>query len=291
MIPFTLPSPAKINLYLHITGKRDDGFHLLDSGVTFAKIGDELHFETATSFLFHVNGPYAAAFSEKDLNAAATSHNLVVKAAHSFSKATGCPLNVKITLTKNLPLGSGIGGGSSNAATTLEGLSQFWDIKDAPLYDIAKTLGSDVAVCLSPHTLKLMQGIGELISPLPLSLPPLAILLVNPNIPCPTAAVYKTLRLESYTQPLTLETSDSPIDFLKNMTRNDMTEAAINIVPEITDVLKCLSEQRECLLARLSGSGATCFGLFSNKTDCITAENNIRAKHPNWWIKTTICRN
>ncbi|MEK7800911.1 MAG: 4-(cytidine 5'-diphospho)-2-C-methyl-D-erythritol kinase, partial [Pseudomonadota bacterium] len=168
-----------------------------------------------------------------------------------------------------------------------------WDIKDISLHDIAKILGSDVPVCLLPHTPKRMQGIGDSIDPLTYQMPEMHMLLINPNIPCPTPAVYKALKLSSYTQPLNIPVTQRTEDFLgflKNNTRNDMTEAAIGIVPEIADVLECLSEQNDCLLARLSGSGATCFGIFSNEKDCTTASKKISAKYPQWWVQSTIVK-
>lgn len=278
---FSLISPAKINLYLHITGKRADGYHLLDSLVTFTDFGDEISFAPSSTFTFTVDGPYASAFSASDLSTSPDSGNLVVRAAYALSHASGHELKADIRLTKNLPLGSGIGGGSSNAATCLAGLARLWNLKDADSSSIAATLGSDVPVCLPPHSGKRMQGVGEMVTAF--DVPQLNLLLVNPNIPCPTPAVYKNLNLTNFTQPSS-PTTDNFIGFLKNKTQNDMTGAAIGLVPEIADMLKAIENQSGCQLARMSGSGATCFGIFEDLEKLEQSKNAIRTRHPGWWI-------
>ncbi len=284
-------SPAKINLTLHITGKRGDGFHLLDSLVAFTNYGDTVTLTPQSGFGFTVSGPYAGAFAPQDMVTTLDSRNLVVRAAHHLAQATGNPLDVAIHLNKNLPLGSGIGGGSSNAATTLAGLASLWDINDSHLLTaIAAELGSDVPVCMPPHRAAQMRGVGDVLVPLANPLPHLHLLLVNPNIPCPTPAVYRALHLDNYTAAIDLPaftSSHDLVDFLARHTRNDMTAAAINIVPAIADVLTDLDRTSGCLLARMSGSGATCFGVFADKETVNTAALHLQTQHPAWWVMAT----
>ncbi len=277
-------SPAKINLTLHITGKRDDGFHLLDSLVTFTDFGDELTFTPQNGFRFTVSGPFATAFAPQDVLVDGNSGNLIVRAAHKLAAATGHPLDVAIHLTKNLPLGSGIGGGSSNAATTLAGLAALWGLDNTPLLTtLARELGSDVPVCLPPHHAVQMQGVGDVLVPLAAKLPRLHLLLANPNIPCPTPAVYRGMAMNDYATPMVLpvfKTTHDFVDFLIQKTRNDMTGAATRIVPQIADVLKALNHTEGCLLARMSGSGSTCFGIFADGDSAHAAATQLRARHP-----------
>lgn len=274
-----------------MTGRRNDGFHLLDSLVTFADIGDTLTFSSSDSFDFTVSGPYSPSFDSADLLTSPASKNLVVRAAHALSAHFGVDLNVAIHLTKNLPLSSGIGGGSSNAATCLKGLVDFFqiDVTTNALLDIATSLGSDVPACLTAKPCR-MEGIGEIITPLTTPLPPCPIVLVSPNRPCSTPTVFKTLKYNrpSASAPIypVFDTPQTLSHFLNTQTRNDLTEAAVQTEPSIQDILHALNQSNGVLCARLSGSGATCFGLFATFADSITAQSEIKKNHPNWWVKS-----
>lgn len=165
--PLTIFAPAKINLFLHVTGRREDGYHTLDSLVAFADTGDHLVLEQASDFELEIKGPYAQAFKPKELDASPSSSNLLARAAWDMARLFQKNLAIKVTLTKNLPLGAGIGGGSSDAATMIWGLLEYWKITDKPkeLMALAQRLGADVPACLSCVTSR-MEGIGEILTPL-----------------------------------------------------------------------------------------------------------------------------
>jgi 4-diphosphocytidyl-2-C-methyl-D-erythritol kinase len=285
----TASAPAKINLHLHIIGKREDGYHLLDSLVCFANIADQLSFTPAHELSFTCEGPFANDFSPIDKSSSRESTNLVVRAAWLLADRLGRHPDVAIHLTKNLPLGSGIGGGSSDAAACLRGLMALWGahIPEETLHTLATGLGSDVAVCLSPKA-RLMQGIGDILRPAP-RLPVLSALLVNPGIPCPTPAVYKALTLPQFSEkasfPDAFLSPSCCAQFLLEETRNDMTESAVKTVPAIADVLESISALPGCLLSRLSGSGATAFGLFPSPESSANAAQILAAAQPGWWVR------
>lgn len=288
MTTTSLLAPAKINLYLHVTGKRADGYHLLDSLVSFADIGDMLSIAPATCFSFHVKGPYAPNFTAQDLDPSLSSGNLVVKAVRALSEITGRTPAFKITLTKNIPLESGLGGGSSDAATCLRGLMKLWNITpDAPfLNELMLNLGADVPVCLSCKS-AYMRGIGEEISPLT-HMPEIPILLVWPGKGHSTKSIFKhyTAAYKSgIAAPKGFDTTDMLIDFLSK-TGNDLYEAASHITPDIKQVLDLLNRQDGALLSRMSGSGTSSFALFKNEKTAKTAAQNILQSHPEWWIRT-----
>lgn len=258
-------APAKINLSLHITGKRTDGYHTLNSIIAFTDIGDEVILEPADGFFFKVEGP-------KDIE---NENNLVVKAARLMAEKFGKDLNCKITLVKNLPIASGIGGGSADAAATLRAFSKFWGI-DEDISDIALKLGADVPVCLKTKA-QYVTGIGENLQDI--QIPAFSIILINPNISCATANVFSKFK-QSYKSEMP---APQKIDlrFLQTQ-ENDLTTAACEIVPQIENILKILKNAQ---LARLSGSGATCYGLFENAGNAQTAAEKIQQENPNWWVK------
>lgn len=274
-------APAKLNLYLHITGRRADGYHDLDSLVAFAGCGDDVRLEKAGHFEFVIEGPQAAALKDEN-----TESNLAVKAARSFAALTGRVLDVKLTLIKNLPVASGIGGGSSDAAAALRVLAQHWGIApdDPRLHTAAAQHGQDVPVCL--HT------IGNHITPAGTApapeLPHTDIVLVNPGKPLPTPDVYRAYRESgaAFSQPMPL--TEPPKDSAALVTalqlrRNDLYPPALKLMPVIGYVIAAL-EKSDALLARMSGSGATCFGLYADRAAARAAAASIFAQHPGWWV-------
>ena len=269
---------AKVNLYLHITGKRADGYHLLDSLIVFADTGDEISLAPADRLSLTIDGPFAAGLD-------AGPENLVLRAAHALQDATNSRRGAAIRLTKNLPVASGIGGGSADAAATLSGLCGLWDVAPgrAALHAIAAKLGADVPVCLDGAA-SFVGGIGEELVPAR-GLPPAWLLLANPRIATPTPAVFKA-RQGPFSKAA--RWSEPPRDFADLASRlqscaNDLTEAAIGVTPAIRDVLVALAALPGCVLVRLSGSGATCFGLFADEQSARAAESKLHAARPNWW--------
>lgn len=280
-------APAKINLFLHILGKRDDGLHDLQSLATFADISDTIVIEPAKRFSFCIDGPMARRFEAKDCDASAQSGNLVVRAAYMLAEAVDKPLDCKITLTKNLPLGSGIGGGSSDAAACLWGLCQLWNIplQSVAVQNIMRDLGSDVPVCMSCKT-AIMSGDGSLLSPAP-DLPEIPILLVYCGKPSDTASVYKNFG-GMFSVEKDIPEKFSGIDHLINFlhsTSNDLFSSAVRLVPDIRESLQAIDQQDGALISRMSGSGSTCFGLFESVESCMVAAENIMLAHPDWWVR------
>jgi 4-diphosphocytidyl-2-C-methyl-D-erythritol kinase len=266
-------APAKINLFLHVGDKRADGFHALQSLVAFTETGDELQFAAGEGVSLAIDGPFGAGLS-------AGADNLIVKAA----RALGSERGARVTLTKNLPVASGIGGGSADCATTLRGLNSLWGLgRDvAALQKIGASLGSDVPVCITCRP-QWMEGRGEILTELP-PLPELPIVLVNPGVGVPTGKVFAaltTLRGVGLPLPPKFSGAADLIAYLKD-TSNDLEAPARIIAPVIGEVLDFIAGEG-ALLARMSGSGATCFGLFANADTAARAAAAIRAAHSSWW--------
>ena len=280
---FRIEAPAKINLYLHVLGRRDDGYHLLDSLIAFAAVHDVVTVRHAEVLSLSIDGPFAGGLPDGD-------NNLVLRAARSLApdETTGAV----ITLTKNLPVAAGIGGGSADAAAALLALAALWRIDDtaAELARIGIGLGADVPACLNGSPLY-VGGIGEEIEPAP-ELPPMGVLLVNPMVPLSTEAVFSKFG-DGFTRAARLggPWTDAP-DFAAELAsrRNDLTGPAGAVEPAIASVLSALDEHDTCLLARLSGSGPTCFGLFGNEAEAIRAGEKIAASHTGWWVCPTLFR-
>lgn len=274
-------APAKINLSLHVCGRRADGYHLLDSLVAFAGVGDWISVRRADDFALAITGPFANAFDPSD------GENLVLRAARFFAAATGRNEGAHITLQKNLPVASGIGGGSSDAAATLTALGQAWDENLAQLADadLAAALGADVPVCLR-RTPTFMRGIGEQLTPAP-ALPPAWLVLVNPGKPLATKGVFATLngRFSAPAAETIFAGLSSVWDLAQAVakTRNDLARPAEELMGEIGEMLRQIEETRGCLLARMSGSGPTCFGLYEDSRAAGAAAETIRAARPGWW--------
>ena len=280
-------APAKINLTLHITGQRDDGYHEIDSLVTFATVGDELLLAGAWVTSLTVEGPEAAGVP-------ADMDNLALQAA----QLAGAERKAAITLTKNLPSSSGIGGGSADAAAAWRGMLVLGDegetqadtqflMPDITLETQARALaalGADVPMCMASQPLR-AQGIGERLTFHPL--PPLFAVLVNPRVPVSTPQVFAALASKTNApMPETLpdfQTTAALIDWLKTQ-RNDLEAPAIRIAPQIGEVLDRLAKLENLGLARMSGSGATCFALFAKIDDAKAAAQAIRDDLPDWWV-------
>lgn len=268
---FTLSAPAKINLFLHVTGRLENGYHTMQSLMVFTDAGDTLSFEAHDGFSLQVNGPFAAALSGE---------NLIAQAAQKLAAQYGRKPDARITLTKNLPVASGIGGGSSDAAATLKGLAQLWQLpKDtAALAGIARTIGADVPACLYGHPLW-AEGIGDKILPLT-GFPPLHLVLVNPLVATPTPQVFKTFN-GRFAAPLPVP-SGGWMEFLQTA-HNDLSAPAAAVTPEIRDVMTALENTGTPQLCRMSGSGATCFAIYATRAKADEAAQNLRVHHPRWW--------
>lgn len=265
-------APAKVNLSLHVTGRRADGYHLLDSVVVFADISDRIDLRKADVTTLTVTGPLADGVPTD-------ASNLVMQAAALFG--AHCPTH--ITLHKHLPAAAGIGGGSADAAATLRAMAQLWD---EPLPDMPSqlALGADVPVCVAGRSFR-MQGIGDRLTALP-RLPELGIVLANPMQGVPTGPVFTALTgVDNDGLPAAPQSWDRPTVFeWLAMQRNDLQAPAIQICPAVQDVLDALNDARPAL-ARMSGSGGTCFALFENRTQAESAASVIAKDHPNWWVQ------
>lgn len=274
-------APAKINLYLHVTGRRADGYHYLDSLVAFTNIGDTLRLEPSDSFSFAIEGPMAHALREYDPET-----NLAVRAVRLLASELNKPLTGKLTLVKNLPTASGIGGGSTDAAGALRLFAsrEHMPPDAALLHSIAASLGQDIPCCLAAQTCY-FRDIGNVTDPGP-ALPLTHIVLVNPNQSLPTPSVYKA-RTGGFSAPSQLtkvpETAQELATMLAERS-NDLTQAATSLCPVIHDILDALAQQDDCLLARMSGSGATCFALFPDRSSAKQAAASLYQTHPEWWV-------
>lgn len=277
----TTSAQAKINLYLQITGKRPDGYHYLSSLVAFTEIGDQLTLIPSSELELEITGPMAPQFA-----AELPQNNLILRAAKALAAICHQKLPVKFKLEKNLPIASGIGGGSADAAAALRLLAQFWQLpaQDPRLTQVAANLGQDIPCCLTSRTC-FFKGIGDITIPGPV-LPACGVVLVNPLKPLPTPAVYKARKgdfstLPDYTgTPLTAEALAQDL----SLYGNDLTTAAVGLMPEVKDILAAIEASPDCLLARMSGSGATCFGLYSDQTKAQIAAATLQAALPSYWV-------
>lgn len=283
-----MTTAIKVNLSLHVVGQRQDGYHLLDSLVVFCRAGDHITLEKANENKFFINGPYSNGLSPNN-------DNLILKAFHRFMQF--CPQEnispVHICLEKNLPLASGVGGGSGDAAAVLHGLKHLWNISisDQDMMAMACEIGADVPICLAALTnpnARLMQGIGEKISSLN-DFPVLYLVLINPKIEISTPAVFQALKQKS-NQALNLKrenykNSDDLLQFLKQ-SRNDLFKPALSIEPHLQDVLEVLNKNN-ALFSRMSGSGATCFGIFKDPITAMAAAHSIKYEFPHWYVCAT----
>ncbi|MFZ0421700.1 MAG: 4-(cytidine 5'-diphospho)-2-C-methyl-D-erythritol kinase [Xanthobacteraceae bacterium] len=285
--PLVETAPAKVNLTLRVLSRRADGYHELESLVVFASCGDRLTFIPGGELTLNVSGPRAA-------HAGDTADNLVLKAARGL-KALIPGLTVgAFHLEKSLPVAAGLGGGSSDAAAALRLLARANDLAldDPRLYEAARATGADVPVCLDPRP-RLMRGIGEKLSA-PLALPQLHAVLVNPGAALATKLVFagwKPAAAPAETFDLAALSQAASFDKFLSMLAtqpNDLESAAIGLAPEVADVIAELAALAGCRLARMSGSGATCFGLFTSAAQAVAAAKTLRAKYPDWWVCETM---
>lgn len=268
-------APAKINLTLHVTGRRADGYHLLDSLVVFADVGDLITAQPAAGLDLHITGPMAGALlAEPD--------NLVLQAARLLSGGRGA----RIVLDKHLPVASGIGGGSSDAAAALRVLSRMWSV---PMLDMASlaTLGADVPVCLAARPTR-MTGIGEHLANVP-PLPEFWMVLANPKQGIATPNVFRALAGRvgaAMPGPPVFPDTMALASFLRDC-RNDLQAPAERLLPVISEVCDALAAQPGCLLGRMSGSGATCFGIFARRDQSDAAAQCLQKAEPAWWVQSS----
>lgn len=278
-------APAKINLALHVTGQRADGYHLLETLVTFTEAGDTIRIRDADAGAdsFSISGPFGDL-----LRAGDGGDNLVTRAKDLLRDAlasTGQPAPpVAIHLEKNLPVASGIGGGSADAAATLRGLFRHWRAGIAPdaLASMALTLGADVPMCLESRSL-IARGIGEDIEPVT-DLPELVMVLANPLKAVSTPEIFRRLQTKT-NAPLPASATIGWMDFLAQ-SRNDLQPPAQALLSEIGEIIGLLSQEGAALV-RMSGSGATCFGIFHSLEAAKKAETSLRKKRPGWYFQAT----
>jgi 4-diphosphocytidyl-2-C-methyl-D-erythritol kinase len=284
-LPFTEIAPAKVNLTLRVAPRRADGYHEIESLVAFAREHDALQFLPGGSLGLAVGGETAGA-------AGPANDNLVLKAANALAGIVPWLRTGRFTLTKNLPVAGGLGGGSSDAAAALRLLAKFNGIAsdDHRLHAAAIAAGADVPVCLDPRP-RIMRGIGEILTP-PIGMPPVHAVLVNPGVAAATRDVFAAFdRLPA--RPFVLDETprgfgdaDALLGYLETAP-NDLEPAATGLHPVIGDVLASLRAQPGCRIARMSGSGATCFGIFDEARAADAARTLHRAQ-PAWWVKQTL---
>ncbi len=282
----SLQAPAKVNLHLHILGKTENSYHLLDSLVCFTDFGDQLTFEESDKFSLDILGQFSQPLKNSDL----AGSNLIEKSVYEFEKTTGLQVKLRITLHKNIPLGGGLGGGSSDAAATLKALQTLYKT-NINLEFITSKLGSDITACLkAPHPV-IMGGTGNTLSPAPNLPSQIPVILVNAGQHCATPEIYRTLKMAQFSNlapfPDQFENIVSLTDFLKSHTTNDLLIPASQIEPSLIETINTIKHQSGCLLSRLSGSGATCFGLFETLEKAQQAAEQIKTTHPGWWVVQT----
>ena len=272
-------APAKVNLTLHVTGLRQDGYHLLHSLVVFADISDRITARPAKDLSLTVDGPFQAGVPTDG-------KNLVLRAAKALQQISGATTGAAIHLQKNLPHAAGIGSGSSDAAAAIRLLSDLWGV-DVPPTDQSAilSLGADVPVCLAGPAPQEMSGIGEILRPTP-PLPNAALVLVNPRVEVPTGAVFAGLQRKDNPAMHPLPSGLSPREFADWLTaqRNDLYPPANVVAPVIGQTLDLLQQMPETLWAGMSGSGATCVALVSDMGAAQNMQARIASQRPDWWV-------
>jgi 4-diphosphocytidyl-2-C-methyl-D-erythritol kinase len=276
---------AKVNLTLRVLGKRADGYHSLESLVCFASLADRVELRVGQPLELRVSGPMA-------VQAGTLEDNLVLKAARELERRVKKLKTGRFGLVKRLPVGAGIGGGSADAAAALRLLARANGIKltDPRLQEAAAATGSDVPVCLDPKT-RWMRGTGDVLSK-PVAMPRLFAVLANPSLVLPTRDVFTELAAPRQVARTTREPPPVPatrkelVSFLSELT-NDLEAPAVRLAPIIDQVLAMLREQPACVLARMSGSGSTCFGIFATRSAAVVAARALADFYPAWWVRTT----
>jgi 4-diphosphocytidyl-2-C-methyl-D-erythritol kinase len=272
-LSLTALARAKVNLFLHIVGKRPDGYHRLDSLAVFPAIGDQLSMTPAATPAITITGPFATGLADEP-------NNLVLRAAQGFGVAIGRQADFAFQLVKNLPVASGIGGGSADAAAACRLVARHWNL---PIPDgLAQSLGADVPVCLASQPAR-MGGIGEVITAAP-HLPAFGIVLVNPGVAVATPAIFKA-RTGAFSPVATLpdgwNNAHTMADDLSRLS-NDLEPPALQIAPAIGTALAALRADPACLLARMSGSGATCFGIYADAA--VATQAAAQVARTGWWV-------
>ncbi len=270
-------APAKINLYLHVGGAREDGLHDLASLFVFTEHGDDIIVEPDDDLSLSIEGPFAGALSGE-----ASSDNLVFRAAQALRQKAGIGAGANMRLVKNLPVAAGVGGGSADAAAALRALEKLWGVT-TPAEDLralAFDLGADVPACLARAPV-FVDGAGEQLSPAP-ALPPVWVLLVNPGVEMPTGPVFQRFDAEhpappAPTHPRFANGTTGDIAALMRASRNDLEAPAQEIAPAISGLLQSMRKQQGVLGARMSGSGATCFALFADSDQANAAREHFAA--------------
>ena len=261
-------APAKLNLALHVRGKLPDGRHAIETIFAFCTDGDRLSAEPSKEISLHASGPFAAELGDD---------NLVLAAARALGEAAGAPAGAALTLDKRLPVASGLGGGSADAAAALRLLTSLWQIDPGHAQAVAPGLGSDVPACLLSLPMR-GEGAGDILAPIDLAdASGSPVLLVNPRVPLATAQVFA--RWDGVDR--------GPLGDW-HYGRNDLEPAAISLVPQVGAVLAWLATQPGANFIRMSGSGATCFALFATEGEAKRAAAELRTVHSNWWIEATL---
>lgn len=283
MLPFTLRAPAKLNLFLHIEGRLANGYHAVESLVAFTELADTLRIAAADTLSLESDGAFADA-------AGAAENNLVLKAARALQAHTGYGGGAKLSLTKNIPVGAGLGGGSADAAAALHGLNHGWglNLSLAELQALALPLGADVPMCLAGVP-AFARGIGEVLTPLAAPLPPLSVLLVHPRVPLLTAEVYAAFarlpppRAARWPGDSIAEAAELLAALRR--TRNHLQPAAIAVSPHVAEVLLALETLHPAPdLVRMTGSGACCFALYADAAHATAAHAQMLRDYPAWWV-------
>ena len=282
MLPVTTiraNAPAKVNLTLHVTGQRDDGYHLLDSLVVFADVADHLTATSASDLTLNVTGPFAQGVPVDRTN-------LMMRAAEVLRAAFGITDGAAMTLEKNLPHAAGIGSGSSDAAAALGMLAKLWDVPLLPAEARqVLALGADVPVCMHAPSAVRMSGIGDVLSPLP-ALPDCALVLVRPPVDVPTGAVFNGLATKHGTPMSTLPEGLNFVDFVAWLAaqRNDLQAPAKVLAPQIATTIAALDALPDVAFAGMSGSGATCFALVQDLETARRVAGVMQTVYRDWWI-------
>lgn len=283
--PISELAAAKINLSLEIRGKRPDGYHELSSLVVFTKLGDHLTVTPTDDLSLRIEGPFATSLIDE-------TDNLVLRAARALQAHCRVSHGAALVLEKNLPIASGIGGGSADAAATLRALTRLWQIEILPrdLNALALHLGADVPACLGSQSCR-MSGIGEQVEAVDY-MPRFSLLLVNPLVPVATREVFARLAAP----PVRVAQPPIEVPDFASVTAllawlhdhgNDLQQPARQTAPVIGEVLSALHEDATCLLARMSGSGATCFGIYADEVEASAAASLLRRRRPGWWVAAT----
>jgi len=275
-------APAKVNLWLHVGRKREDGYHALNSLVVFADIADQLEAEPADALSLAIDGPFAEGLGASD--------NLALAAARRLADAAGLSQpGARLRLTKNIPVAAGLGGGSADAAAALRLLNALWDLgwSNTRLQELAAGLGADVPVCVSPRP-TVISGVGERLAPLE-AWPELHAVLVNPGIALSTAEVFLAHDVgrrdapHDLQPPLGISTADTALALVRSGA-NDLEAAAQRLCPDVGAALEAIGDSDGCRLARMSGSGASCFGFYDDARDARDAAAAINVANPEWWV-------